>query len=240
MKALTTFQDLGTVTSSGEAAGYPATNIEDLDPGLVWKADAYAGDVWLKCDLGSAKALTALFVNRANFPELHIQGHASDSWGSPSFDLECDLVQDDAGNRKGWFDLTAFNYQWVRILIPSGQALDSGTVPEVGNVILGASAALPIVRDFTVDLARKIDSWLSDGGSLRKNFRGVPRHILTLEMGDTMATIRAMVKTWEQAVLFADLGDAGGAWLVYAPDRITLPIRNPIDAGARMQLEERV
>lgn len=240
MKALTAFQSLGTITSSGAASGYPASNVADLDPGLVWKADAYAGDVWLKFDRGAATTTTAIFINRANFPQLRIQGNSSDSWTSPPFDMQCSLVQDDAGNRKGWFALTSFNYRWVRLLIPGSQTLDSGSVPEVGNVIAGVAVELPIVRDFTTDLVRKIDSWLSDGGSLRKSFRGVPRHIITLEMGDTMANIRALTKTWQHAVLYSDLGDSGGAWLVYAPERITLPIRNPIDAGARMQLEERV
>ncbi len=240
MKILTSFQDLGTITTSGEASGYPASNVEDLDPGLVWRADAYTGDVWLKFDLGAAKALTALFVNRANFPHLHIQGNASDSWSSPSFDLGCDLVADDVANRKGWFDLAAFNYQWVRILIPGSQALDSGTVPEIGNVILGVSAALPVVSDFSLDLVSNVDSWMSDGGSLRKNYRGVMRHVITIEMGDTLANVRAMAKTWAQAVVYADLSAAGESWLVYRPERITLPIRNTIEAGARMQLEERV
>ena len=240
MKIIASFQDLGTITSSGAAAGYPAANIEDLNPGLVWRADAYTGDVWLKCDLGGAKSLTALFVNRANFPHLHIQGHASDDWGSPSFDLGCDLVKDDADNRKGWFDLAAFNYQWVRILIPGSQALDAGSVPEIGNVILGTSAALPVVSNFTPELLSKVNTWQSDGGSLRKNYRGVLRHAITVTMGDTLANVRAMVKTWTHAVLYADLAASGETWLVYRPDRISMPIKNTIDAGAQATFEERV
>jgi hypothetical protein len=240
MKALTTFADLGTVTSSGSNTGYPESNVVALDPGLVWRASSYTGDVWIKFDMGAAATLTALFANRANFPSMRIQGNSTDSWTSPPFNVLCALSRDDAGNRKGWYNLSGFNYRWLRILIPGGQTLDFGSVPEVGNVIAGIAVEMPIVRDLTIDIARVVSSWQSDGGSLRKRFRGVPRHILTLEVADTLASVRAFAKAWDHAVIFADLGDAGGAWLVYAPERITMPIRHPADAGARLQVEERV
>lgn len=240
MKLLSTFTDLGTPTSSGATSGFPVTNIEDLDPMVRWKADAYAGDVWVKADMASAQALTALFLNRCNFPQCRIQGHASDDFTSPSFNQLVSLVQDDAGNRKGWFDLTAFNYRWLRILIASGQTLDnSDTLPAIGNLIVGASAELPVVAAVEPRLLQRQDRFEPDGGGLSKQKRGRARHIISVSVGDSLANVRAMAKTWDMGVIFADLDDAGEAWLVYPPEDWTKPIKSVAEAELRFILEER-
>jgi hypothetical protein len=111
-------------------------------------------------DFGSAKVLTAAFLNQANFPHCHIQGHATDSWESPSFDLGADLVFDDCGNRKGWFDLTAFNFRWLRILIPGAQALDSHQ-PLANLQSAGQVLGLPSLPAHTVGdwLALAVAAW---------------------------------------------------------------------------------
>lgn len=240
MKALVTFETLATLTSSGENANYPAANIKDLDPMKRFQADAYSGDVWLLVDFGSAKALTAAFLNQANFPHCHIQGNATNVWTSPSFDLGCDLARDDAGNRKGWFDLTAFNYQWMRILIPASQTLDnSETVPALGNLIVGASVTLPLVSLYTPDVVRRWDRFESDGGALRKEQVGRARHIISLECADTLANLKALSKTWEIGVVFSDLGYPAESWLVYPPESWSRPTKSLLDATLRFTLEER-
>jgi hypothetical protein len=240
MKLLSTFEDLSGVTTSGATAGYPASNVDDEDPGLVWKADAYAGDVWLKVDFGVAASLSAVFLNRANFPQAKIQGHATDVWTSPSYDATVNLVQDEAGNRKGWYDLTAFNYRWIRILIPSGQTLDGGaSLPQLGNWITGTAADLPVVAEYSPDLVGRVDEWTSDGGNLLGNPRGIRRHVLALTFKDTLANLLAVPKTWDHAVLYEALGSAAGAFLVIAPARWSRPTRNPSDATLRVSLKER-
>lgn len=241
MKIISTITALGTVTSSGANAAFPATNIQNLKPMVRWVADAYAGDVWLKADMGSAKVLTAAFLNQANFPACKIQGNATDSWGSPSFSLDCSLVVDDTGNRKGWFDLVAFNYRWIRILIASAQTLDnSETVPALGNFIVGTSAALPAVIDFTARLVKRYDRFESDGGSLNKEARGRSRHVLGFTCEDTIATIRGMAKTWANAVVFADWGSAAESWLVFPPEDWDKPIQVGSDFQLKFSCEERV
>ena len=239
MRILTIFDSLGTLTSSGDASGHGRANIADLDPAMVWKADAYAGEVWLKMDLGSAKALTAVFLNRANFPQARIQGHASDSWGTPSFNLLVDLVRDEAENRKVYTQLTAFNYQWLRILIPGSQALDSGLVPELGNLIIGTDAATPLCPRLDVTLVSRIDRFEPSGAGMRKRFRGEPWHLIDAEFSDSLANIQALPKIWNHAVLWADLGDVSQSWLVTRPDRWSRPLKNVLDAQLRQTFEER-
>lgn len=239
MKLLSTIETLATLTSSGDTSGYPASNVKDLEPMLRWWADAYTGEVWLKVDFGSAKTLTALFVNQANFPHFHAQGNASDSWSTPSFDLGCDLVVDDAANRKGWFDLTAFNYRWLRILIPASQTLDEGTVPKVGNVIVGAAVALPVVESLEVTLQQRKKSFEADGGGYFEAKKGRPRHIIQVGVNDTLALIRSMNKTWDSGVFFADLGNAGESWLVMSPSSWGKPIVNGTLQALKFTLNER-
>lgn len=240
MKILSTFVGLGTVTASGFTAGFPATNVQNLRPMVRWVVDAYAGDVWLLADLGAAKVLTAAFLNRCNFPQCRIQGNASNSWSSPSFNELVNLAKDDAGNRKGYFPLTAFNYRYLRILIASGQTLDSAeTLPAVGNLIVGADASLPAVREFGADLGEKFDRFESFAGALNKEAVGVARHVLDIRCEDAIATIRGMDKTWSMAVIFADWGSPAESWLVFKPERWNKPVQVGSDFQLAFSCEER-
>lgn len=240
MKLLSTFESLATLTASGSNASFPVANVIDIEPFKRWHADAYAGDVWVMNDFGSAKSLTAIFLNQCNFPACKVQGNDTNSWGTPSFELSCALVVDDAGNRKGWFDLSAFNYRYIRVLIASGQTLDnSETVPAIGNIIAGTSAALPLVGDFVARMVQRSIRFESDGGAVDKVKVGRPRHIISIGIGDSLANIRSMPKRWTIGVLFADLANAGEAWLVFPPDDWNRPIRSVIDADLQFNLEEK-
>lgn len=239
MKMLATFETLATLTSSGETAGFPDDNVKALDPMVRWKADAYEAAAWLKVDFGSAKSLTALFLNQANFPAATIQGNASDSWETPSFTMSAGLVQDDAENRKGWFDLTAFNYRWLRVLIPAGQTLDnSELVPALGNLIVGTSITVPLVSDLTPLLIQRKSTFEADGGGYYEAKKGRARQVIQIGIGDTLANVRAMPKTWDIGVIFADLGSAGDVWLVFPPDNWDKPIKSILESQLRLSMKE--
>lgn len=240
MKILSTFENLSAITSSGAAAGYPASNLANLDPGLSWKADAYASDVWLKMDFGAATVVNAVFFNQANFPACTIQGNATDAWEDPTFELDAALIKDEADNRKGWFALAAFNFQYLRILIPGSQTLDSGSVPQLGNLITGQAQDMPKVSDLTVDLTGGPDLFQSDGGNIVPSFRRVQSHIITISFSDALAAARSMPKTWEHAVVFEDLDTVAGAWLVIRPQGWNRGIKSIIEATGRAQFQERV
>lgn len=240
MKLLATFQALSTLTASGSDANFPVSNVVDLEPMKRWHADAYTGDVWVKNDFGSAKSLTAVFLNQCNFPACKVQGNDTDVWTSPSFELTCSLVVDDAGNRKGWFDLSAFNYRYLRVLIASGQTLDnSETVPAIGNIIAGTAETMPLVADLTARLVQRSIRFESDGGAVDKEKYGRARHLITINIGDSLANVRGMSKRWDIGVVFADLANAGEAWLVFPPDDWNRPIRSVLDAGLQFVMEEK-
>lgn len=240
MKIISIFETLVTLTSSSENASFPDDNIKDLDPLKRWWASSYSGEAWLKINFGAAKTLSAAFLNQGNFPQCRIQGNSSDAWVAPPFDLECDLVVDDAKNRKGWFDLTAFSFQWLRILIPPGQTLDnSDTVPKLGNLIVGAASTLPLVSELDPTMIQRKKAFETNSGGYRENKKGRARHVITMGIGDSLTNIRAMPKTWDIAVIFADLGNAGESWLVYPPENWSRPIKSIIDAQLRFTLKER-
>ncbi len=239
MRILTEFETFPVLTSSGDAAGYIRTNIADLDPGLVWRADAYAGDVWLKIDFESAKSLTATFFNRANFPQARIQGHASDSWEEPDYNVLVTLGKDEADNRKGYFQLSGFNYRWLRILIPGSQELDSGSVPELGNLIIGTDAATPDCPAAGTNLLSTVDRFEPAGGGVVKRFRGRQYHTIDLEYSGTLAEIKGLPKTWEHAVLWLITDDAGECYLVTRPERWSRPIQNKLACRLKQVFEER-
>lgn len=240
MRLLSTFASLATLTSNTENANFPVENVQDLDPHIRWVATQYAVDEWVKCDFGGATVLTDLFLNRCNFGTVKIQGHASDSWADPDYNETFTLVQDQAANRKGFFELTAFNYRWLRILIEAGQTLDnSEAYPAIGNLITGQAAEMPIVSNLTWDLQKRFFRFETDAGSLTKTQKGYARHILSLSVGDTLANVKALSKTWSMGVLWADVGAAEDAWLVYPPENWNNPVRSINDANLTFQLDER-
>jgi hypothetical protein len=238
MKALTTFTTLTNIASSGAATGFPASNVSNLDPGIYWKADAYAGAVSVVAQIGAG--ITAIFLNRCNFPLATFQWNATNSWGSPTVSTAITLVKDDAGNRKGWFAVTGTSPGFIRILITASQSLDLGaTLPVIGNLICGTSIAFPVVSGIRPVLVQKRDSFLSRGGSYSELKRGYARHTISIEIVDALATVRAMDKTWAYGVLWADLANAGDAWLVYAPGNWDKPFESGSDSKLSFTVEEK-
>ena len=238
MKLLSSFLTMTNLSSSGAASGFPVSNIADAEPMKRWQASAYAGDVWVKAQISSA--IGSLFLNRCNFSHAHVQWNATDSWTSPTIDQGVDLALDDAGNRKAWVDLPANDAGFVRILIPGSQALDnSESVPAIGNLIVGTAATLPTIGDFNPRLIQRVNRFESDAGALAKTPIGRARHVIQIGVGDSLANVRAMPKTWPLGVIYADLGNAGESWLVFPPEDWDRPIRNVLDAQLRFSLEEK-
>ena len=126
-----------TITPRSENSSYPAENIEEQWhlPRLFKAEDATANDYLMVIDMASAKTVAAVFLNHVNFTSVTIQGHASDSWGSPSFTTTVTISEDDVVDRyKAFIPLTSFNYRYMRIFIPSGQTPTSDSVWFVGGL----------------------------------------------------------------------------------------------------------
>lgn len=243
MKLLTTFEALGSPTTSGGDANYPIGNlaVTVLDPFLQFRFAQYntAGGEWIVIDFGSAKSLNCIYFNRCNFPHVHVQGHTSDSWGTPDYDLGCDLVQDECDNRKGFFALS-FNKRFMRILVPLAQSLDYGygSTPAIGNILFGTAATLPAVIEFNANVMLRLDGRQMDGGpeNVRKLSRS--RYAISGTCEGSLSSIKAIPKNWTQAVLW-DEYSADAAWLIWNSQQWSRPYQSGNDTRVQFQFNER-
>lgn len=242
MKLMKSFRSLPTISASGSAAGFPAGNIALLDPGLIWKADAFTNPAgaWLKVDFGSAQAVAGLFLNNANFLTATWQGNATDSWTTPSFSQSLTLGTDRAGKVKGFFSpVAAFNYQYMRLFIPY-QTLASGTLPTLGNLIAGATVIEPRASEWTPATITAFNVFHADGGAYSKTRRGIKRHAISVSFNGTLTETEAWLGSFDDAVIFSDLGNAADSFLVYFPEHIRPTLKSIADVKTDMVFEERV
>lgn len=240
MKMLTVFEAFAALTANSSNASFPVANVTDNDPFVRWKANQYAVDEWIKVDFGAAKSLDSVFLNQCNFPQCKIQGHTSDSWTTPDFELTADLVQDDANNRKGFFKPVAFNYRWLRILIEVGQTLDNAeATPAVGNLIVGTATTGKMYK-FEPRLIKETDEYTTPNGAFVQVPKyGRDRHIISMALNDSLAALRAFPRNWSIGVFFADLGYVDEAYLVYPPKEWQPAVRKPLDSDLAAQFPER-
>lgn len=134
-------EDLGTISSRSEASGYADDNVEDYwHLKRRFRADDLTTNDWLlKFNFGATLTVAAIFLNDVNFDTVKVQGHASDSWASPSYDgSNISISHDERVDRyKVYIPLTGFSYKWMRLVIPSGTSAtgDYQTKWEVGSVV---------------------------------------------------------------------------------------------------------
>ncbi|GAG50253.1 unnamed protein product, partial [marine sediment metagenome] len=162
-------------TVRSEDSNHPKENMYDyrnLNKDL--RAEDATKNDWLwKADFGAAQAMAALFLNYINFDKVTIQGHATDSWGTPSFEETFEISQDDRVQRyKAYCALTNFNYRWQRGFIPS----DATLVGDLAVWAVSSVAALESVitlspqitygYDYSTDVPVK-DSPKKSGGKER-------------------------------------------------------------------------
>jgi len=139
MSGLILSTDYVTYTPTARSAdgNYPIINITDKKH-MVRRfkaADATANDWLIKLDFGAATTIKAILIRYVNFTSITIQGHATDSWASPSFTETVTISKDEITNRYQLLHLfTTFNYRYMRIFIPTGQTPTSDTVWFVGDV----------------------------------------------------------------------------------------------------------
>jgi len=97
----------------------------------------------LRIDIGAAKTVEAVFLNDINFDTVLILGHASDlttDWTAADFTSGIVSVSHDplVGRYKIYVPLTAFNYRWIAICVPTTASAVGPyqTKWEVGTVVL--------------------------------------------------------------------------------------------------------
>jgi hypothetical protein len=137
--------DAVTVTgSSQQSASFPAENLKTPQrPFLPWRTGA-TGAQSAVIDFGSAKTIDTLVLARTNFASANIQGNASNSWGSPSFDQAITIDQNPLTRRYQYGAvLIGFNYRYLRILIPSQTPVDGAAYYLLGGVWAGPQTLPP-------------------------------------------------------------------------------------------------
>ena len=179
------FVSLSTITSRTEATGYADDNVgEHWHLKRRFRAnDVTANDWLLKFNFGAAKTVVGVFLNDVNFDKVKIQGHATDAWGTPSYDgSEITISRDAIVDRyKVYIPITGFNLQWMRIFIPSGASAvgDYTTKWEVGTIIvLDSITALAKNMAYGYERTAKkafTDIKLPHGGFERVNLGDAPR-----------------------------------------------------------------
>lgn len=242
MKLLTNLKmhTFSAITASSSAAGFPVSNLQNYDPGLIWKAASFAGSITIVIDLGAAVAIPQIWLNNANFVSVTLQANATDAWSAPSVTKDVTLASDDICIIKGFFDLSATNYRYVRIVIPVQALTDGDTVPSLGNIIIGEAVALKIAA-WEPQTTQNFTRFNPDGGGNRKAPKGRARHIFNVSQVGTKAEIDASpVKGWSTAVIFTDLGDVADSYLIYPPESTRKPTRNVLDVEFGYALEELV
>jgi hypothetical protein len=244
MKIITAFDPLTTLTALNSDTEFPVANLKDFLPWKRWWATGYAdGIVWVLVDRGAgASTIDSVYLGNANFPQCRLQLNDANVWTSPSVNILANLVKDDIGNRKGFFNLGANSLRYFRLSIASGQTLDVGapTFPALGALVLGLAGTLPVVAEASTRTMRPYSRAVTVSGRLRK-WRagdGKGRHVVRLSMGDDWAPIRNFSLDWDMAAIAADLGDAGDAWLVYGADEAEKNAKFIEEADGSLTLEE--
>jgi hypothetical protein len=232
---------IDTINASSEFELFPVENLLDYDPNKLWIASSFAAQITILIDFGSAKPINAVWLNNANFLSATIEANSSDSWASPPVSVSATMAEDGAGVVKGFFDVAAADYRYVRIVIPVQSLLDGGAYPWLGNIIIGEPESI-IIGDWGSDIEEETDEFKSTGGNYDQNIYGVARHIFTASMvhADKSEIDAAPLKGWSYAVWASDLGSVADSWLVCAPTAKSLKIRNVKDCDLSFKLRQRV
>lgn len=232
------FLEFSTITASSFDVNFPPSNLILFDPGVVWKAETFAEELNLVIDLGAPLKARHIWLCNANFVNCTIQASSADSWAMPEVSRLVTLVKDRVGILKGFFDLSTSNYRYIRLIIPV-QPLAFGSVPQLGNIIIGAASELS-VSDFSVSETWKWKKFESDGGSYSQIRKGRGRQSIQLAFHGSALDISSIAFSDSDLILlFADLGDVSESYLVYAPETGVIKKRNSLDAEVSYVLEEK-
>lgn len=149
------------ITASSEDSSYPAANLTDPyydSLGRHWRGEVQTETTHV-LNFGAAKAIAGIFLDDCNFSSVVIEGHASDSWADPDFTSGTLTIGQDnransveysgtsivlyKGRYKRYCALTAFNYQYLRIKIPT-------QVPKFGLAVFRMGRVIPFVDKLTL------------------------------------------------------------------------------------------
>lgn len=230
MKILTDFYNY---TPSGNAAsGYALTNLKSIDTNEIWKGTANSETI--RIDLGSAKSVDTVFLNNSNFTSASVTvTNSSDYSGGTTKNFT--LVKDDLGIYRAFCDIGGGNtYRYIKIICST---LVSGSVCQLGNVIIGKSSEI-VISEWSADVIDLVASFESDGGAYREKKKGQSRHSFNASFTSTKDGIDSLPLNFSQAVIYTDLNDIADAYIIGIPQSRRKSVRNPVDCSLSVVFKE--
>jgi len=165
---------------SSEDGNWPATNLLNFEKRVRYWKTTVTTESYVVIDLGAPMALKAVGVVDANYASCKIQGNASDSWGSPSFDSGTITIAQEKLTglyRLHFSALDTFNYRYLRLLIPAQTPTDNATEFRTGVLAVSVdSAAFTYGAIQSMSMTRQQAISVQDlhGGGQEKTQNGVP------------------------------------------------------------------
>lgn len=236
------FRNISGITASSVNTLFPAANLKELDPEVLWKASAFSSTVTLTIDLGSAVKVDKIWLNNANFKTATIMANSSNSWSSPAVSKNVTLAKDDLKILKGFFALSSSSYRYVRVSIPVQTLENNDTVPSLGNIIIGSDVDFSPVAKWEPDIDCIFYTFTSDGGSYFKDQKTKPRHVFGCGFEHITKTEHKNLPLtgWNNAIIYTDLDDVSDSYLIYPPAGRSSGVKNPSDCSIEVTFEELV
>lgn len=122
--------DVGSLTASSEAAGYPVSNLRHPFRGKTHRTAGITSE-WVKNDSGTAISFNAMAIVNHNLvagDNVTLQANVTDVWTAPSFSQALTVT---SGIIIAFF--AAQSYRWTQLLITKA----AGTYIEMGRVFIG-------------------------------------------------------------------------------------------------------
>jgi hypothetical protein len=181
---------LATIAASSAATAYPAANVATPErPFTPWRSGGGTpiAEQTLTLDFGATVALGVIALVRANFLTATVQGHATNSWGSPSYSEAIQTGREPTNTRYGRVLIPSgtgspFNYRWLRLVIAAQTPLDGAAYFLLGGLWAGAWLTTPRGVDWSYTLRRiepHTDVQPPHAGWLERSRRAEPIAFLT-------------------------------------------------------------
>lgn len=147
MKASSEFYDYRVSSVSSEDPDYLSSNLKLFDSSTESYRSVGTTETDIVLDLGQQVSNPHLILYNVNFTNFRVQGNFTTTWTSPEYDSGFLTVERDIelGIYKHKLQLTGFNSNFLRILIPAQTPINSESYFEVG--VLGLFETL---EDFDV------------------------------------------------------------------------------------------
>lgn len=233
MKLINKFNTFSTI-SGNAATGYPLTNLAKIDTNEIWKGTGTSETITI--DFGSAKPVSGILLNNANFTSAVITASNNSSF-SDGVTLNLTLSKDDLGIIKGFGSVASANYRYLKVVCSS--LVSGASVCQLGNLIVGKAENLRVVS-WGEEITDKIVPFESDGGSYRSKPKGQSRHVFSASIDGSKSELDALFMNWDYGVIYVDMSNVADSYLIGRPTQRRKNINNSADCSFSCTFEEQI